>query len=82
MITLQVRNLLLIWSISYETIQNNTGHKRGGKLMEESYTVWVKDKCVSIGFMSYEDAVYLSDWHRNNGVADEDIEIEDTGGME
>ena len=50
--------------------------------MEESYTVWVKDKCVSIGFMSYEDAVYLSDWHRNNGVADEDIEIEDTGGME
>jgi hypothetical protein len=52
------------------------------KLMEESYTVWVKDKCVSIGFMSYEDAVYLSDWHRENGVADEDIEIEDTGGME
>ena len=50
--------------------------------MEESYTVWVKDKCVSIGFMSYEDAVYLSDWHRENGVADEDIEIEDTGGME
>ena len=50
--------------------------------MNESYTVWVKDKCVSIGFMSYEDAVYLSDWHREKGVADEDIEIEEGESLE
>ena len=49
---------------------------------DETYTVWVKGKQVHKGYMSYEDAVYLSDQYSEAGVSDEDIEVIDIGSMQ
>ena len=47
---------------------------------EERYTVWVGGTEISKGYLSYEDALYLSDQYLEDGY--DDVIIEDTGGMQ